>query len=408
MIDVPARISSPAFVGRSREIEQLVAAYKSVAADESAATVLLGGEAGVGKTRLVSELASRVREAGGMVLAGSCLDLTSPALPFGPVVQALRTMLRSLDARTLDAVIGPAAEVIDRLVPELRVATTVESPTSSAPFEHLLGVFTRLGHRVPTLLVLEDLHWADHSTRDLLVFLTRNLHDARVELVGTYRSDDLHRRHPLRSVLAELDRSGVALHLELARFDREELREMVTSILGREPSPELLDTVFERSEGNAFFAEELIAGHGTDALPSTLRDIMLARIDALSVEAQQLLRVVAVAGRRADHRLVSALADEADAVVSEGLRDATEHQVLVVEPGGDAYRFRHALVREAVYEDLLPGERVRLHARLAGLLSDHPEWCEGGRNTLAAQLAGHWYAAHDAASSPSRDACCRA
>ena len=228
------------FVGRSREIEQLVAAFKSVAADEGATTVLLGGEAGVGKTRLVSELASLVREAGGVVLAGSCLDLTNPALPFGPVVQALRTLLRSLDATTLDAVIGPAAEVIDRLVPELRVrAPTVESATSSAPFEHLLGVFTRLGHRVPTLLVLEDLHWADHSTRDLLVFLARNLHErcASSWWARTVRTTFTGVTRCARCSPSWIG-SGAALHVELARFDREELREMVTSILGREPSPE--------------------------------------------------------------------------------------------------------------------------------------------------------------------------
>jgi DNA-binding CsgD family transcriptional regulator/tetratricopeptide (TPR) repeat protein len=395
MIDVPARVSSPVFVGRGREIEQLVAAFDSVTTDAGATTVLLAGEAGVGKTRLVGELATRTREAGGIVLTGSCLDLTSPALPFGPIVQALRAMLRSLDAGTLDAVIGPAAEVIDRLVPELRPNPT-ETERDRAPFEHLLGVFTRLGQRVPTLLVLEDLHWADHSTRDLLVFLARNLQHARVMVLGTYRSDDLHRRHPLRAVLAELDRSGAVLHLELARFDREELREMVTSILDREPSPELLDTVFERSEGNAFFTEELIAGHSTESLPSSLRDIMLARIDALSEEAQRLLRIVAVVGRRADHRLVAELADASESALFTGLRNATEHQVLIVEHDGGAYRFRHALVREAVYEDLLPGERVRLHARLADLLAEHPEWCEGGRNTLAGELAGHWYAAHDA------------
>ncbi|MCU1428470.1 MAG: hypothetical protein JWL83_2470 [Actinomycetia bacterium] len=397
MTDMPARISSLSFVGRGREMEQLVAAFKSASADERATTVLLGGEAGVGKTRLVTELAATVREAGGIVLAGSCLDLTNAALPFGPVVQALRTLQRSLDTETLDDVIGPAAEVVERLVPEMHVRSSVESTSSGALFEHLLGVFTRLGDRVPTLLVLEDLHWADHSTRDLLVFLARNLQDARVALLGTYRSDDLHRRHPLRAVLSELDRSGSAQRFELGRFDREELREMVTSILGYEPPPELMETVFERSEGNAFFAEELIAARGTaEQIPATLRDIMLARVDALSEGAQRLLRVVAVVGRRADHRLVAALADVSEDALSDGLRNATEHQVLTIGNDGSAYLFRHALVREAVYDDLLPGERVRLHARLAAVLSDHPEWCEGGPAALAGELAGHWYAAHDA------------
>ena len=304
---------------------------------------------------------------------------------------------RSLDPATLDAVIGPAADVLERLVPELESHGGNETASTGALFEQLLGVFERLGDRVPTLLVIEDLHWADHSTRDFVVYLARNLRDARIMLLGTYRSDDLHRRHPLRAVLAELDRSGFAQRFELERFDREELRDMVASILGTDPSNDLIDMVFERSEGNAFFAEELIAARGSsEQLPVTLRDIMLARIDALSETSQRLMRVVAVIGRRADHRLVAALSDTSEVELSDGLREATEHQVLVIEHESAAYRFRHALVREAVYDDLLPGERVQLHARLAELLSEHPEWCEGGPSALAGELAGHWYAAHDA------------
>jgi DNA-binding CsgD family transcriptional regulator len=397
MIDVPVRISSLRFVGRTAELERLVGTFKQSAAEASATTVLLGGEAGVGKTRLVAELAARVREADGLVLAGSCLDLTDAALPFGPVVQILRSLQRSVDPATLEAVIGPAADVLERLVPELQSTGEDEIASTGALFEHLLRVFERLGDRVPTLVVIEDLHWADHSTRDFFVYLARNLRDARIVLVGTYRSDDLHRRHPLRSVLAELDRSGFAPRLELERFDREELREMITSILESEPTDDLIEMVFERSEGNAFFAEELVAaGSSADQLPVTLRDIMLARIDALSETSQRLMGIIAVIGRRADHRLVGALSDAAEPALSAGLREATEHQVLVVEHDTAAYRFRHALVREAVYEDLLPGERVRLHARLAELLEAHPEWCEGGPSALAGELAGHWYAAHDA------------
>ncbi len=396
MIDVPARISSLQFVGRAAELERLVGAFKLASAEERATAVLLGGEAGVGKTRLVAELAARVREAEGLVLVGSCLDLTNPALPFGPVVQTLRSLQRSLDPATLEAVIGPAGDVLERLVPELQSNGGAERASTGALFEQLLGVFERLGDRVPTLLVLEDLHWADHSTRDFVVYLARNLRDARIMLLGTYRSDDLHRRHPLRAVLAELDRSGFAQRFELERFDREELREMVASILGSEPPNDLFDMVFERSEGNAFFAEELVAARGSEQLPVTLRDIMLARIDALSETSQRLMRVVAVIGRRADHRLVAILSDTSELELSDGLREATEHQVLVIEHDAAAYRFRHALVREAVYDDLLPGERVQLHARLAELLGEHPEWCEGGPGALAGELASHWYAAHDA------------
>ncbi len=405
MVGVPTRISSLQFVGRGEELERLVVAFKSAAADERATAVVVGGEAGVGKTRLVAELAARVREADGLVLLGSCLDLTNAPLPFGPVVQVLRSLQKALDPGTLEAVIGPAAEVLDRLLPELQATAGDGSASTGALFEHLLGVFERLGDRVPTLVVFEDLHWADHSTRDFIVYLARNLQDARVTLLCTYRSDDLHRRHPLRAVLAELDRSGTAQRFELDRFDREEVREMVESILGSAPGDDLIDMVFSRSEGNPFFAEELVAARGTtDEIPVQLRDIVLARIDALSEDARRLLRIVAVIGRRADHRLVAELADVSESALNDGLRDATEHHVLVIEHDTAAYRFRHALVREAVYDDLLPGERVGLHARLAELLAVHPEWCEGGPSALSGELASHWYAAHDAPRAPRVDA----
>ena len=172
--------------------------------------MLLGGEAGVGKTRLVTELASRSREADGLVLVGSCLDLTNPALPFGPVVQALRTLQRALDPATLEAVIGPAAEVLERLVPELRVAPTVEprpavrcSSTCSACSSASVTACRRCS--CSKTCTGPTTRPATSSSSSPATCTTR-----ASMLVGTYRSDDLHRRHPLRAVLAELDRSGVA------------------------------------------------------------------------------------------------------------------------------------------------------------------------------------------------------
>ena len=401
MLDVPGRVSSLRFVGRGQELEQVESAFKAAAVNERSATVLIGGEAGVGKTRLVTELAARVRAADGLVLKGSCLELANQALPFGPIVQALRALPRAVDAETLDAVIGPAGDTVGRLVPEVFNGAERDPASVSELFEQLLGLFERLGERVPTLLVLEDLHWADHSTRDLLVFLARNLADARVLVVGTYRSDDLHRRHPLRSVLAELDRAGVVQHLSLGRFNREETAEMMASILDTEPTPALVESTFERSDGNAFYTEELLAARGRGAsefeVPDELRAIVLTRIDALSQSARSVLPLVAVLGSFADHRLVAALAEMPEAELFDGLRDAIDHQVLVTPPDGLSYQFRHTLVREAVYDDMLPGERVQLHARVAELMAEHPEWCgDGAAGALAGELAGHWYAAHDA------------
>src|SRR5262245_60970038 len=249
---VPTRVSSPRFVGRQRELDRLEELYKIAATEERAATVFVGGEAGVGKTRLVSELAQRVRDQGGLCISGTCLELVDRALPLGPIVQALRALHRALDPITLEAVIGPAHDALARLLPELDRAPDADAGLTTALFEQLLGVLERLGDRVPTLIVLEDIHWADHSTRDLLVFLARNLREARVLIVATFRSDDLHRRHPLRAVLAELDRSSAATRIELDRFDRDELRELLGSILGDEPPADVVDRTFRRSDGNAF------------------------------------------------------------------------------------------------------------------------------------------------------------
>ena len=227
------RVSSPRLIGRTTELDLLVTAFKAAATEERAATFLIGGEAGVGKTRLVTELGAHVEAGGGLVAVGTCLELVDRAMPFGPVVQALRDLHRRLDPATQTAVVGDAQPALARLLPELAGGVrTDDVDDGAALFEHLLATLQRLGDHVPTLLVLEDLHWADHSTRDFLVFLARNLRDARVLVVGTFRTDDLHRRHPLRPVLAELDRSGAAHRLDLVRFDRDEIAELIAAIRG--------------------------------------------------------------------------------------------------------------------------------------------------------------------------------
>jgi DNA-binding CsgD family transcriptional regulator len=200
----------------------------------------------------------------------------------------------------------------------------------------------------------------------------------------------------MRSVLAELERSGAVTRTDLARLDRDEMSELIGAIRGEPADAELVDRTFERSDGNVFFAEELLAAEEMCAqtLPSSLRDIVLTRIDALSDTAQRVLRVIAVIGRSADHRLVAAVADIPEPDLTEGLREAVATQVLLTDPDGLSYHFRHALAYEAVYEDLLPSERVQLHTRVAEQLERRPDWFDGDAAQLASELACHWNSAH--------------
>jgi predicted ATPase len=234
-------------------------------------------------------------------------------------------------------------------------------------FEAFLTLVGRVGSMAPVALVLEDLHWADAATRDLTAFLARNARDERLCVIGTYRSDELHRRHPLRAWLAEMQRLASVDLVRLAPFDATESAAQIGAILGAEPESTVVASIHERAEGNPFFAEELLAAGATgpgDQLPASLRDVLLARAYALSEPARRLLGVVAVGGRAADELLLARVTGMTEAEVATALDEATSQNLLVASDDGTAagYAFRHALLREALYDDLLPGARRRLHA----------------------------------------------
>src|SRR5680860_42232 len=254
------------------------------------------------------------------------------------------------------------------------------------------------GERAGALVVvLEDLHWADRSSRDLLHFLLARLRSEHVVLVASYRTDDLHRRHPLRQVLADLVRLPRVDRVELAPFDARELTEYLTALSGGPVDEPTVSDVLARSEGNAYFAEELMAwrDRAPGGIPAGLADVLLARVERLGPAAQHLARVASVAGRRVTDTVLVEVGGLPAAEVDSALREAVAHLVLVPDaaPDGTAgYAFRHALLREAVYEDLLPGERARLHAAYATLLSSSRS--ADGRG-VAAAVAYHAMAAHD-------------
>jgi DNA-binding CsgD family transcriptional regulator/tetratricopeptide (TPR) repeat protein len=393
--EMGGRAQSPTFVGRVEELQILEAARKR-AADADPAVVLVGGEAGVGKTRLVAELTSRCAADGTRVLAGGCVPVGEGGLAYAPIVEALRDLPSEVGLTAARELVGPSWAELARLLPALgEPASGPPGPAAQVrPFELLLGLLRRLGEQTPVVLVVEDLHWADQSTRDLLAFLVRNLRRERVLLVATYRNDEPGQQQ-LGSYLAELDRGGPVQRLELPRLDRAETAAQLTGILGAAPAVDLVDTVFARSEGNPFFTEELLESvrAGSATLPTTMRDLLQGRIEALPEPARQVLRAAAVAGRQVPHPLLAAVAGLDEAQLEGALREAVTHQLLVTRE--DGYQFRHALLREVVDAALLPGERARLHAAYAHALTERPELSAGSPTVAAAELAIHWDSAGD-------------
>jgi len=394
-------LQSPVFVGRRDEVAALTALCDRARAGEPGFAIV-AGEAGVGKTRLVSELAGRADGAGFTVLTGHCVELGAEGLPLAPLIDALRTLARTTSRGELAEVLGPARRGLGRLLPELDPGGS-EDPAAdgvqvSQLLELVLGLLGRLSARRPLLLILEDLHWSDQSTRELVSFLIRSLRGVRVVLLATYRSDELNRRHPLRPLLASWERLRTVQHVELHRFEPGEVATQLSAILGTEPGAGLVDLVFDRSGGNAYLVEELagvMRGGGDPAdLPPSLADVLLSRVDALSPGAQRLLRTAAVAGRSVPDKLLAEVAGVGDAEFYAGLREAVESHLLVVDHTGRSYAFRHALTRDAVYEDMLPGERGGLHAAYGEALTRDPGLA-GDDAAVPAALAHHWYAALD-------------
>ena len=395
-------VVSPEFIGRREEIASLTALTSRVQAGEPG-FALVGGEAGVGKSRLVDELAmGAATQSGFRVLTGQCVELGAEGLPLAPLVDALRTLRRGLNPETLTEVLGPAGTGLARLLPELGLDISPANPPEGLQktqlLEMVLGLLQRLSDLQPVLLLIEDLHWADQSTLDLVAFLARSLREARVLLVATYRSDELHRRHPLRPLLTGWERVRSINRIELRRFERDEVSAQLAAILGAAPSADIVDLIFDRSGGNAYLVEELAGAVRSDSdlagLPPSLKDVLLSRVDALGAGAQRLLRVASVAGRTVSERLLAEVAGIGEAELFAGLREAVDSHLLQVDPSGQGYAFRHALTRDAVYEDMLPGERVRLHAAYGAALAGGPALA-GDQAALPVALAYHWYAALD-------------
>jgi DNA-binding CsgD family transcriptional regulator/tetratricopeptide (TPR) repeat protein len=387
--------TSPSMIGRKPDLDALRDEFE-VSLTGRPRAVVVGGEAGIGKTRLIDEFTAGV-SAEALVLVGKCVDLGADGAPYAPFTAVLRALSNALGVgdegrdRLLHAA-GPGRSVLPVLLPELSGLESMPERTGAERLYELVAVlFETVSREHPIVIVIEDIHWADTATLEMVRFLVRMLAESRILLLMTYRSDEVPRGHPLRSQLPELERTRRLARLDLKRLTRAEVRAQLAGIRGSAPSADAVDAVFRRSEGVPFFVEELacVDNDGVDVLPETLRELLLVRYERLSDSAQSVLRLLSAGGDSVDHSLISNVFDgDADAL-DAAVREAIGANLLTAND--TEYTFRHALVREAIHADLLPGERTRFHSRFAAALESDPQT----RVSDAAAISYHWHMAHD-------------
>ena len=399
---------SPLFIGRQNELDRLIELLRE-AANGKPATLIVRGEAGVGKSRLLAEFGRRARESGARVLTGSCIALGTGELAYAPLIDALRRLVREVGQERVRDLAGPGHADLASLISDFTDPAGVTRPAApvlaaqSRVFGAVLRLLEHLGDGGPVVLVLEDLQWADPSTLDLLAYLSRAQSDERLLEVGTYRTNDLTPRHPLRVLVAELDLARRVQQIEIRRFDRGELKQFLRGATDLETTHDLVERAFELSDGNAFFVEELLAAGalapvvrtGPVRPPGSVRDLVLSRYELLGQDAQDVMRVAATAGRRVSHRLLDTVCELPRRQLLAALRECVDSQMLVVDPGEDTYVFRHALLREVVHQELLPGERLQLHRSIALALAADSRLSYAEELTVAAELSYHWYEARE-------------
>lgn len=388
-------------IGRDADLDWLRSLLEAVRAG-TPATAVIGGEAGIGKSRLLGEFTAGLGPDVRLV-RGQCVDLGDVAAPYAPIKGALRQLVAQVGAeRALDAV-GPGRAALIALLPELassaasttgEIVITPGGAGSGQLHEAVAVLLETLSRDEPIVLVIEDLHWVDAASLAMLRFLLRSLGSSRLLVLLTYRTDDVPRGHPLRGFLSEAERDRQAERRELSRLTWSEVRDLVRSLIVDEtPSERVLETVFLRSDGVPFFVEELVGIDGCrdeGFVPDTLRDLLLARYERLPDDAQEFLRLLSTGGVRVPHELLSAVHRGDESALDTAARESVRYGVIEVD--GDDYAFRHALVREAILADLLPGERARYHARYAEAYE--AQAAAGGRR-LAAEISYHWIGARD-------------
>jgi class 3 adenylate cyclase len=401
-----ARVLCPTFIGRDSELSALEDALLAALRGDGG-VVILGGEAGMGKTRLVGELTSRAHRLRCVVMSGACSE-AELSLPYLPFLEAIGNRLTTEDTDALRARLGPAAEELGQLFPQLGRPSAAGGDATQAKlrmFEAILLLLRDAARGRALLLVLEDLQWADPGTRELLDYMTRRLRSTNVLVLATYRMDEMHRKHPLVPTIQGWRRSGSAEFIELQPLPAEAVAAMVRAIFDEPVSDEFRDFLYERSEGNPFVVEEMLrdavdrgdifrtaSGWDRKALtemriPRTVRAAILHRLERLRKEEVDVLSAASVVGGAADVPTLIAVTGMDEAAVYFALETCVTYQLLEEDertPG--KFRFRHALTREAVYEDMILPKRQQLHARVAEVLASRPD-------SAAVDLAHHLLAA---------------
>ncbi len=380
-------------VGRESELGVLVGALTDGRAGRPR-VVVVRGDAGLGKSRLVQEALRAVSTAPGdgpplVVATAQCVDLGSAGTPFGPLRWQLRDLLVGVGREAFVAA-APAAVLaaVAPLLPDLGHGPADDAPRPALVNDAVEVLVAALSVRHHVVLVVEDVHWADAATLALLRSLAKSLRGEHLTMLVTLRSDEVV-RPPLRPAIAELERGRATTLVELAPLDDDLVRAQAAAILLPAGLLRSVDSVVQRSGGNPFFVEELLHV-GDGPLPETMREVILARCLPLDPRARQVLRVLAVGGGAVEHDVLREVVDLTEAALDASLRQAADVKLVVVE--GTRYRFRHALIQEALYDDVLPGERVRLHAAFARAMDAR---AGADASPDVAETALHWRRARE-------------
>lgn len=339
---VTSSLSSPTMIGRDADLQWLRGLLDAVRAG-TPATAVVGGEAGIGKSRLLGEFTSSLGPDVRLV-RGQCVDLGDVAAPYAPVKGALRQLVAQVGAERVLEAVGPGRAALVALLPELaasdasttgEIVITPGGAGSGQLHEAVAVLLETLSRDEPIVLVIEDLHWVDAASLSLLRFLLRSLGSSRLLVLLTYRTDDVTRGHPLRGFLTEAERDRWVERRELRRLTEAEVRAMVsTLIVDESPSDRVLETVFRRSDGVPFFVEELVGIDGCrdeGFVPDTLRDLLLARYERLPDEAQELLRLLSTGGVRVSHSLLAAVHRGSEEELDAAARRCVHFGVLSID-----------------------------------------------------------------------------